>query len=371
MSVKEIRMQIELLYSIAAGFLVSVIFTPLAIKISKKRGFLAKPNHRTSHVHQVPNSGGIILLFAVLIPLFFFSDYFRSQESSLLLSALVVLLITGIIDDFNPIPVFYKFLGQFIPAIVIVSSFSVPDLTIPFIGVLFDIPPFFNHIFWILAIVTIMNAYNLIDGIDGLAIGMGIFSSLVFCFFFIDAQVTNLAVFSLALTGGLSGLLIFNLSRKEKIFIGDTGSLLIGGILGYFALKFLNINGPENLNRSAFIVLGILFVPVFDMLRVIGLRLIHKQSPFAADRKHVHHIILDKYNLWHYQVSAILMAFQIIVFLAFYKVSNYALGGYLFVVLLIFAVYICLLLSMVRKKQHLFSYILLLLGGFTLFLFFL
>ncbi len=364
-------MNIELLYSIVAGFLVSVVFTPLAIKISKKKGLLAKPNHRSSHINQVPNSGGIILLFAVLIPLFFFSDYFRNQESGLLLSALVVLLITGVIDDFNPIPVFYKFLGQFIPAIVIVSSFSASELTIPFIGMLFDIPPFINHVFWILAIVTIMNAYNLIDGIDGLAIGMGIFSGLAFCFFFIDTQATNLAVFSVALAGGLSGLLIFNLSRKGKIFIGDTGSLLIGGILGYFTLKFLNINGTENLNRSAFMVLGILFVPVFDMLRVIGLRLMHKQSPFVADRKHVHHIILDKYNLWHYQASAILLAFQIIVFIAFYKASYYASGGYLVIVLLVFAAYICLLLSMVRKKQHLFSYILLLLGGFTLFLVFL
>jgi len=364
-------MQMELLYLVLAGFLVSVVFTPLAIRISKKKGFIAKPNHRSSHINHVPNSGGIILLFAVLIPLFFFSDYFRSQDSTLLLSALMVLLLTGIIDDFNPIPVFYKFLGQFIPAIVIVSAFPAQDLTIPFIGLLFDIPPVINHIFWIVSIVTIMNAYNLIDGIDGLAIGMGIFSSMVFCFSFIDAQATNLAAFSLALIGGLSGLLVFNLSRKKKIFIGDTGSLLIGGILGYFALKFLNINGHENLNRSAFMVLGILFVPVFDMLRVIGLRLIQKQSPFIADRKHIHHIILDKYNLWHYQVSAILIGFQIIIFLVFNKVSYYVSGGYLLIVLLVFSGYICLLLGMVRKRRQLFSYILLLFGGFTLLLFFL
>lgn len=361
----------EFLYSILTGFLVSVILTPVAVKISKKKGFLATPNHRSSHFEQVPNSGGIILIVAILIPLFLFSNYFQSQDFSLLLSALMVLLITGVIDDFNPIPVFYKFIGQFIPAIVIVSSFSSSDLTIPFIGVLFDVPQVFNHIFWIVAIVTIMNAYNLIDGIDGLAIGLGIFSSMAFCWFFIKTHAPDLAVFSLALCGGLSGLLIYNLSHKGKIFIGDTGSLLIGGILGYFTLKLLNINDYAYLNRSAFIMMGILFIPVFDMLRVIGFRIVRRQSPFAADRNHVHHIMLDNYKLKHYQVSAILVTFQTLIFITFYKISTYLHEGYLLIVLLVFVAYLCVLLNLVRKKKNLPSYMLLLFGGFALLLFFL
>ena len=361
-------MQKEFLYAILAGFFVAIIFTPVAIVISRKNGFTARPNHRSSHGSQVPNSGGVILIIAVLIPLFLFSNYFQSQDFSLLISALMVLLITGIIDDFNPMPVFYKFIGQFIPAIVIVSSFSAPELTIPFLGVLFDIPPIFNHIFWVVAIVSIMNAYNLIDGIDGLAIGLGIFSSLVFCWFFVQAHAFDLAVFSLALSGGLSGLLIYNLSEKGKIFIGDTGALLIGGILGYFTLKLLNINDYEHLNRSAFIMLGILFVPVFDMLRVIGFRTAKHQSPFTADRNHVHHIILDNYGLKHYQVSVILVVFQALVFMGFYKISNLLTEGYLLVVVLVFIAYLCILLSLLRKKKALPSYALLIFGGFTLLL---
>ncbi len=364
-------MQKEFLYAVLAGFLVSVVLTPVAIIVSRRKGFLAKPNHRSSHMEQVPNSGGVILIIAVLVPIFLFSNYFQSQDFSLLISALMVLLITGIIDDFNPIPVFYKFIGQFIPAIVIVSSFSSADLTIPFLGVLFDIPPVFNHIFWVLAIVSIMNAYNLIDGIDGLAIGLGIFSSLAFCWFFIQAHVVDLAVFSLALSGGLGGLLLYNLSDRGKIFIGDTGALLIGGILGYFTLKLLNINGHEYLNRSAFTMMGILFVPVFDMLRVIGFRTAQNRSPFMADRNHVHHIILDNYGLKHYQVSIILIIFQILVFIVFYRISNYLREGYLLIVMLVFAAYLCALLHVVRKRKVVPSYILLVFGGFTLLLLFL
>ncbi len=361
-------MQKEFLYAVLVGFLVSAVLTPVAVVLSRKKGFLARPNHRSSHIEQVPNSGGIILIIAVLIPLFLFSNYFQSQDFSLLISALIVLLITGIIDDFNPIPVFYKFIGQFIPAIVIVSSFSAADLTIPFLGALIDVPAIFNHIFWVIAIVSIMNAYNLIDGIDGLAVGLGIFSSLAFCWFFIQAHVFDLAVFSLALSGGLAGLLIYNLSKKGKIFIGDTGALLIGGILGYFTLKLLNINGHAFMNRSAFIMMGILFVPVFDMLRVIGYRAAKRQSPFTADRNHVHHIILDNYGLKHYQVSTILIAFQVLIFLGFNKFAHLMTGGYLVIIIIVFVAYLCVLLRMIRKRKEVPSYALVAFGGVTLLL---
>ena len=145
------------------AFIITVISTPFLIKLSRRKGFIASIDHRSSHEDSIPNTGGIILGFAILIPLIIFSNYPEQDDFSFLLSALAVLLITGIIDDFNPIPVTFKFLGQFIPAIVIVLSIDEQDLIIPFIGQYVELPHFFNYLFWIIFIVMSINAFNLID----------------------------------------------------------------------------------------------------------------------------------------------------------------------------------------------------------------
>jgi UDP-N-acetylmuramyl pentapeptide phosphotransferase/UDP-N-acetylglucosamine-1-phosphate transferase len=313
---------------------------------------MARPNHRTSHKDYVPNTGGIILCFAVLVPVVSYSTYIHDQNFNVLLSAFAVLLITGIIDDFNPIPVFYKFLGQFIPAIVIVSSFEPGDLLIPFVSIVVDLPAVFNYIFWILAIVLIMNAYNLIDGIDGLAIGLGIFASITFGIFFIQLGQPNLAIFAFSLAGALTGLLFYNLSRKHKIFIGDTGSLLLGGIIGYFALKYLNLNGPANLNESTYQALGILLIPLFDMLRVIVKRLSHGRSPFVADRNHIHHILLDRFRLSHLHTSLILVLFQSAAFTLLFFVGKSLSSGFLLYAVILVFVYFGIVHVLEQKKSH-------------------
>jgi UDP-N-acetylmuramyl pentapeptide phosphotransferase/UDP-N-acetylglucosamine-1-phosphate transferase len=359
----------KIIYSLATSLLISILFTPFLIQWSRRKGLIAKPNHRTSHDDHVPNSGGIVLCFAVLIPLMFFSGYPRSDNFNLLLSAFAVLLITGIIDDFNPIPVFYKFLGQFIPAMVIVSLFTPSDLLIPFVSGWIHVPGIINYLFWIVVIVVIMNAYNLIDGLDGLAIGLGIFAGLVFGILFLSQDI-DLAIFAFSLSGGLAGILGYNLSRRYKIFIGDTGSLLIGGILGFFTLKYINVNGPSYLNQATYHVLGILFLPLFDLIRVIISRVMKRQSPFIADRNHIHHIILDKFSLNHMKTSGILVMVQVVIFFVFYQTSRLLDSGFLFFAAMIFALYLYGIHKLEQNKKE--DYILLLLvflGGFSFLLF--
>jgi UDP-GlcNAc:undecaprenyl-phosphate GlcNAc-1-phosphate transferase len=235
-------MDISIYKAFLTALFISIICTPILIKFSRKKGFYASINHRSSHDASVPNTGGIILCFAILVPVIIFSDYLGKEDFSLLVSAFAVLLITGIIDDFNPMPVAFKFLGQFIPAIVIVTAINEQELVFPFIGEIVQLPFIFNYLFWIFFIIMSINAFNLIDGVDGLAIGLGIVSSFYYFLNFLMLGEYDLSIFAISICSSLLGLLYFNISKKYKIFIGDTGSLLIGGILVYFALKFMSLS---------------------------------------------------------------------------------------------------------------------------------
>ena len=301
---------------------ISILFTPLLIMISKKKGYFASINHRSSHDSSVPNTGGIVLCFAILLPLILFSDYPNQDGFSLLISAFSVLLITGIIDDFNPIPVVFKFLGQFIPAIVIVTSINEQDLVIPFVNDLVQLPFIFNYMFWIFFVVMSINAFNLIDGIDGLAIGLGMIGSLFYFLHFLLLGDNDLMIFSVALIFGLLGLFFFNVSKKHKIFIGDTGSLLVGGLLVFFALRFVSLSETEENYGSFFTVIGSVFIPLADMIRVTLVRILDGSSPFKADRQHIHHLLLELLKGNHKLTTGLLLIGQLLIIVLFHYLSD-------------------------------------------------
>lgn len=331
-----------------AAFIISIVFTPFIIRLSHKNGFFASLNHRSSHEIAIPNTGGIILCFAILIPLILFSAYPQQNDFSLLLSAFAVLLITGVIDDFNPIPVVFKFLGQFIPAIVIVTSIDERELVIPFIEQ-FDLPGFFNYLFWIIFIVMSINAFNLIDGIDGLAISLGIVGGFFFLLKFLFLREANMIIFSISLVGGLAGLLFFNLSKKNKIFIGDTGSLMIGGLLAFFGLKFISLTEPASANNSFYLVIGSIFLPFVDMVRVALVRIIHGDSPFKADRNHLHHHVLKLSGRKHIIATGIIVLAQVAIILLFQTIRFQNSINYLFVIIAAAVIYFVVLFTISKR----------------------
>jgi UDP-N-acetylmuramyl pentapeptide phosphotransferase/UDP-N-acetylglucosamine-1-phosphate transferase len=141
-------------------------------------------------------------------------------------------------------------------------------------------------------------------------------------------------IFAIALSFGLVGLFFFNISNKFKIFIGDTGSLLIGGLLVFFALRFISLSENSPNYDSFFLVLGAVFVPLADMIRVTILRIIKGFSPFHADRRHIHHILLDLVGGSHMLTTGILLVTQLLIIIIFQLLSG---GGslFLFIVLII------------------------------------
>ena len=164
-----------------------------------------------------------------------------------------------------------------------------------FLGI-YEIPHVASIVLTIFTIIVITNSFNLIDGVDGLAGSLGLLTTLVFGTYFLIAGQITYAVMAFALSGSIIAFLIYNFS-PAKIFMGDTGSLLLGLINAILVIKFINIAGNSAvtlpLQASPAIGFAILMIPLFDTLRVFALRIFDRRSPFSPDRTHVHHFLLD------------------------------------------------------------------------------
>jgi UDP-N-acetylmuramyl pentapeptide phosphotransferase/UDP-N-acetylglucosamine-1-phosphate transferase len=195
-----------------------------------------------------------------------------------------------------------------------------------FLG-LYEIPKALSYGIIVLMILTIVNAYNMIDGIDGLASVIGISIFAVYGFIFYAAELYFYLLLCLCLIGILLAYLRYNLSSTKKIFMGDTGSLTIGFCVGFLSLKFLSLDASLLSEyafkaENKFIIIGaIFFIPLFDTLRVIGVRLLNKKSPFHPDNNHIHHILIDS-GLTHFKASLFLCVLNLIVAISLILLSS-------------------------------------------------
>ncbi|MBK6828392.1 MAG: undecaprenyl/decaprenyl-phosphate alpha-N-acetylglucosaminyl 1-phosphate transferase [Chitinophagaceae bacterium] len=190
-----------------------------------------------------------------------------------------------------------KFIGQIIAASILIHLGNIRLDSMHGVLGFNELPEAFSLALSYLTIIVVMNSFNLIDGVDGLAGSLGILTTIVFgaYFFAIDFQAYALLAFSLA--GSLVAFLIFN-HQPAKIFMGDSGSLMIGLINSILVIKFINVADAPfvSLQVPAAVAVGfsILIVPLLDTLRVFSIRILNGRSPFTPDRNHVHHLLLDR-----------------------------------------------------------------------------
>jgi UDP-N-acetylmuramyl pentapeptide phosphotransferase/UDP-N-acetylglucosamine-1-phosphate transferase len=297
------------LYPLVPPFVaLTVLFARLMMDFGYKLGLVDKPNERSSHSQIVPRVGGISIFIPYLLlglGLFAFNVSFveGSWPHWLGLAAIVTL---GTVDDRLDLSSRIKFLVQF--AIATFYVFQSGHYVDNFYG-LFGIGAIPDWLGITLSIVTmayLINAVNLIDGIDGLAAG----TSLISLYLFSLLMGGGHHIFTFAFVGlGLIVFMGFNFSAKRKIFLGDAGSLGLGFILATFALEFLysgnNYINHLNLNPIMVAIL-ILGYPIADTLRVFVLRISLGLSPFNADKRHMHHVLLAK-GFSHFGASTFIM----------------------------------------------------------------
>lgn len=299
-----------------------------------------QPGERSSHVKATPSMGGLSF-FVVLILAIFFFKYFDEEEVGLnLVAALTIIFIIGLKDDLAVSTPKARLLIEVLAISIMffnsrlhISSFD------GFLGIK-TVPELMMDLFHIIVVLSIINAYNLIDGVDGLASTLGITIFSMFGLIFYTMGMDFYFLLCLCLIGILLSYMRYNFSHERKIFMGDTGSLLIGFCMAILSLKFLTMESikfeyfsfePEN---KLFIIAAILVVPLFDMFRVIGVRLLQGNSPFSADRNHIHHILLDL-GLPHFGVALTLGLLNYVLAILLIFISSYLNSFYMMVVLLI------------------------------------
>jgi len=270
---------------------------------------LDNPNTRSSHHNATPLLGGLAFYIIIMLSLYFISPFDNHNKIMSLIPGLTILFITGLKDDLVVLAPLSKLIAQTAAALFLVFHFRFNiDQLHGFMGI-DNMPSYIAAPIAVIIIVSIINAVNLIDGIDGLAATVSIVMFSIFGIIFYALEQTAFFFLCIVLIALLVSFLQYNLSSKKKIFMGDTGSMILGFLLGALTVRILalDINEivklPFHFENIPYVVASILFVPLFDTGRVFIIRILHRKNPFTADRSHIHHILIDKFNISHGRAS--------------------------------------------------------------------
>jgi UDP-N-acetylmuramyl pentapeptide phosphotransferase/UDP-N-acetylglucosamine-1-phosphate transferase len=311
------------------AFLVALFAVPSIIHIAHLKNMLDTPNGRTVHSSLTPRLGGVAIFAGFMSALTIFAPMNNGVKE--LLAGCIILFFVGLKDDLVGMSVAKKFVGQLLATgiVMIVGDIRITS----FQGILgiSELPIGVSYAFTLALIVGITNAINLIDGLDGLAgtIVLIIVSTFGYYFYTYGGHDFGNYVFvSVCLIGGMLGFLRYNFHRAN-VFMGDTGSLVCGFIVSVLAIQFIEMGIPVGspfpfVAGAPAVALGILFVPLFDTLRVFIVRMMAGRSPFSPDKNHVHHRILA---MGFSQISTVLLLGLLNIIVILFVVNFAGLGS--------------------------------------------
>ena len=290
------------IFALIISFILAIKMFPAIICLANEKDLMAVPENRSMHTKKTPNLGGVGIFIAFSLSIMILGGLksfgqFQMGPVLLLLAAITIMFFLGVKDDLIGISPKKKFVGQAVAAVLVILFTNVRIHNLDGLFGIWELPYIISVLFSLLIFVFIINAFNLIDGIDGLAGTIAIIASTVFGFFFMLQGNHLLMLISFVLVGALLAFLRFNFSEKNKLFMGDSGSLFIGFLLTYQSISFLGMNTAQTIwftipNKSV-LVLAILSFPILDTLRVFIIRIRQNRSPFSADRNHIHHKLMD------------------------------------------------------------------------------
>ena len=286
----------NILLSGILAFIITFFSIPVIIQVAKSKKLFDEPDERKVHKIVIPTLGGLGIFAGVIIATLLGTPTAVIGTLQYFVAALLVIFFLGIKDDILILSASKKFIGQLMAAAILIQFGGIQITNMyGFLGI-HEIPYFLSIILTLFTIVVITNSFNLIDGVDGLAGSLGLLTSSLFGFYFAFTGEILYAVMAFSLTGSLIAFLIYNF-HPAKIFMGDTGSLMIGILNAIFVIKFMSVAGSPALGgtlaSAPAIGFAILIVPLFDTLRVVSLRIINRRSPFSPDRNHIHHFLLE------------------------------------------------------------------------------
>ena len=310
-----------LLLTLASSYFITFSVIPVVIRVAREKHLLERPNVRSSHTQETPSLGGIAIFAALSIVFLLMTQFAGAAEKApLLFPSLVILFFIGLKDDILVINPYKKLIAQCFAAGLFITCTDIRIGNLFGLLSVYELSYLTSFLLTTLVIVVIINAYNLIDGIDGLAGSLGIVTALLYGVYFYATGLVWAVVLCATLVGSLIGFLRFNFSFLQKVFMGDSGSLMVGFILAVLAITFIQLNEmPHSLQvqNAPTIAIVTLAIPLFDTLRVFSHRLLQGLGPFQADRNHIHHFVIDN-GYSHFRASLLLSGVSLVLAVSSY-----------------------------------------------------
>lgn len=313
---------------------------PKIISVVQYKRLMDKPNQRSSHFIATPSLGGIAFYIVFVISLSFNNYYDEFHRSMSILPGITVLFFLGLKDDLVVLSPRTKLLGQVVACtfILINEGFEFTNLH-GFLGI-YEIPLWLGILGGLFLMLGIINSFNLIDGIDGLAASIAIITLTFFAIIFGLLGFKFSLLSCLSMIGIMIGFLFFNLSKSKKIFMGDTGSMQVGFIIAVMTIRLMSANAgqlkylPFDSSYNPIVLIALLIVPLYDAVRVFTMRVLNGKSPFSPDRDHFHHLLIDAFKISHWKATFVIATFNIFFLgIILLILREFSIGAVCFVIL--------------------------------------
>ena len=304
----------DVILSITISFTVTFLAIPVVITVAERKKLYDEPDARKVHITPIPSLGGLGIFAGFVFAFILSVSFAQYDELQYYVAAALVIFFLGIKDDILILSPIKKFIGQVMAAFIIIYKGGLQIRNMGGIMGIHELPEMFSLVLTYLTVIVIINSFNLIDGVDGLAGSLGLMSTAIMGAYFLHVGDIAYSILAFSLAGSLVAFLIFNF-QPARIFMGDTGSLLIGLVNAILVLRFMSMATRPDvtmpMEAAPAIAFALLMIPLLDTLRVFSIRMFHRRSPFSPDRNHIHHLLLDK-GMTHKMITISLVSLNVL-----------------------------------------------------------
>lgn len=344
----------DLILAFITSFGLTFLAIPSIIHVAKKKGLVDVPDERRSHTEITPSLGGVAIFAGTIFSVILWTPFDVFGELQYILCAFIIIFLIGVKDDIDPISPGKKMIGQLIAAGIIVLKAKVKLSSLYGIFGVYALPEYLSVLISIFTIIVIINAFNLIDGINGLSGSIALLICAILGYWFFAIGRVEIAIVAMALAGSVVGFLKYNVT-PAKIFMGDTGSLLLGLVCSILTILFIDLHkdlgdSPYAVKSAPAVAIAILILPLFDTARVFTMRLLKGKSPFYPDRLHIHHLLIDS-GFSHMKATGVLVLVNIFFIYLAYKLQH--IGSlYLLALIIIIATILSAALFYISRSKR-------------------
>ena len=348
--------EIVLFLTFAVSLLVAYMSIPSIVGVTRARKIFDEPNSRKSHHRQIPTLGGVAIFAGFTVAAGSFISYSLVPSLQYILVACIIIFFIGLKDDILIIAPFKKLMGQIAAALVLIIPGDIYFTSIHgFLGI-FHLPTLSGMLLTLFVIIVVINSINLIDGIDGLAAVVGMITTAFFGMWFFMSGNIEYSLLSAAVFGTLLGFFKFNVfGGKNKIFMGDTGSLIVGLLMAVQVILFneknIGYTSAFSIKSAPAVSFAVLIVPLYDTLRVFLIRMMRGRSPFTADKNHLHHCLL-KLGFNHVQSTLIFALANLFFIVLALLLQNIGIFWLMLIIVSIATILSLYLEHLVKKNGH-------------------